>query len=97
MLVESLSAPVALIFIAVLGGVLLVWAAFMKRSVPRDVDPGAHVAGRMMGAGRWLFGAMGVFCLVAGSVARSAIAVLGGLLLLASAVGQHWSRRRISR
>jgi Na+(H+)/acetate symporter ActP len=83
------SAPVAFAFIAVLGGVLALWASAMQRGVPRE-EAVPRTITSMSHVGRITFAAIAVVFIVLGIVAQSPVALVGGVAFIIAAAGQHW-------
>jgi hypothetical protein len=83
------SAPVAFAFIAVLGGVLALWASAMQRGIPRD-EAGPRTIMSMSQVGRIMFAAIAVAFIVLAIVAQSPVALVGGVAFIIAAAGQHW-------
>jgi hypothetical protein len=83
------SAPVAFVFIAVLGGVLALWAWAIQRHAPRD-EAVSRTITSMSHVGRIVSAAIAVLFIVLGIVAQSPVALVGGVAFLLAAAGQHW-------
>lgn len=82
-------APVAFVFIAILGAVLALWALAIQRRTPRD----RAVPRTMLSTshvGRVVFGTLAVVFVVVGIAAQSGVAVAFGVALILAAAGQHW-------
>jgi hypothetical protein len=87
--VLAVSLTVATFFVALLGGVLALWAWVIQRdappaeAVPRTLRSMSHV-------GRIAFAGIAIVVLSCGVFWNSADAIAGGCALILAAAGQHW-------